>query len=261
LPECKTKYFQILSLKKGLKIIELLAEKRELSVTDVARSLDLNRSGSHRYLATLQEAGYVEKNGEGRYQITFKVLELGMKVANRFKIKPMARPFMEKLVALFHETVNLGYWTHGEVVHLDKIDSGDILRIDLGVGQRAPAYCTALGKSILAFLPPNESEAYLQSVKFDRLTPNTITSRKRFVQELEGIRKKGFAIDDEELFLGLRCVGAPVFDFKGYPQYSLSVAGPTFRMTRGRIKKIERGVREIARAFSAQMRGLNAVQG
>lgn len=104
-------------------------------------------------------------------------------------------------------------------------------------------------------------EAYFESRKFERLTPNTITSREKLIHELEGIRKKGFAIDNEELFWGLRCVGAPVFDFKGYPQYSMSVAGPTFQMTGERIKKIQKDIRELTGVFSAQMRRPGAAKG
>ena len=181
----KKKYFHINSLEKGTKVLELLAEKGELSVTKVAEHLGLNRTGSHRFLATLRELGYVEKNQDNRYQLTFKMLELGMKMANRFEIRREARSYMQQLSIAFRETVNLGFRDGLEILHLDKIDSLEILRMDSPVGSRAPAYCTALGKASLAFLPKNELDALLNGVKLKSYGPNTITSKDKLRHELK----------------------------------------------------------------------------
>jgi len=95
MPTEKKRYYQITSLEKGIKILELLAEKRALTVTQVAEHLDINRAGSHRFLATLRDLGYVEKNEDKRYQLTFRIMEMGMKVADRFDIRQEARKFMQ----------------------------------------------------------------------------------------------------------------------------------------------------------------------
>jgi IclR family transcriptional regulator, KDG regulon repressor len=244
------KYFYINSVERGLSVLELLAEKQTLSVTEVAKHLGLNRSGSHRFLATLRELGYVEKDNNSRYQLTFKVLQLGMKFANRFEIRNVARPYMQRLALISKETINLGYWDGKGIIRMDKIDSYEILRIDPGIGTRVPAYCTGLGKSVLASLPDEELEEYLNSVKLESHTPKTITTRRSLEEELRKTRERGYAIDDEELAQGLRCVGAPVFDYKGYPLYSMSVSGPAMRLNSERIEGIQKHVRDICMELS-----------
>jgi DNA-binding IclR family transcriptional regulator len=249
----KKKYFHINSLEKGTKVLELLAEKGELSVTNVAEQLGLNRPGSHRFLATLRELGYVEKNQDRRYQLTFKILELGMKMANRFEIRQEARSYMQELSVAFRETVNLGFRDGLDILHLDKIDSLEILRMDSPVGSRVPAYCTALGKACLAFLPENELDVLLNGAKLKPYGPNTITSKKKLRQELEKIRNQGYAIDNEELAFGLRCVAAPIFDHTGLPCYSISVAGPAMRLTKKSIQQIQKTVRRVCSELSRRL--------
>jgi DNA-binding IclR family transcriptional regulator len=247
------KYFHINSLEKGTRVLELLAEKGALSVTKVAEHLGLNRTGSHRFLATLRELGYVEKNHDNRYELTFKMLEFGMKMANRFEIRREARPYMQELSLAYRETVNLGFRDGLDILHLDKIDSLEILRMDSPVGSRAPAYCTALGKACLAFLPENELDVLLNGVKLKLYGPNTITSKKRLRQELEKIRNQGYAIDNEELAYGLRCVAAPIFDHTGLPRYSISVSGPSMRLTEKRMQQVQKKVRKVCSELSGRM--------
>jgi len=247
------KYFHIRSLEKGLKILELLADKQQLTVTEVSRALGLNRSGSHRFLATLKELGWVERGDDSRYQLSFKVLRLGMKFVSRFEVRNVARPYMQRLSSLANETINLGYWDGKDIIHLDKIDTYEILRIDPGIGTRVPAYCTALGKSILASLPEDDLEKYLKSVKLKPFTPNTITTKKKLRRELEKVRQRGYAIDNEELALGLRCVGAAIFDFRGFPLYSMSVSAPTARLTAERIELIQKDIRRVCNELSCHL--------
>ena len=148
----KEKYYHIASLEKGMRVLELLAQKSALTVSDTARYLGLNRASSHRFLAHLKDLGYVEKDESNRYQLTLKILTLGHKAAQRFKIRRMAAGHMQGLYDTFRETINLGYLNGLEILHLDKIDSVEILRIDTPMGDTAPAYCTALGKAILSQL-------------------------------------------------------------------------------------------------------------
>jgi len=250
----KEKYYQIASLEKGIRVLELLADQNELTVSAAAAQLGFNRAASHRFLATLRDLGYVEKNENNRYHLTFKVLELGMKVANRFEIRTVARGYLQELSRAFNETVNLGYWKEQKVFHLDKIDSPEILRIDTPLGSWAPAYCTALGKAILAYLPREELEAYLSGVRLAAHSPATITSRKKLRQELIKVLQQGYAVDDEELSSGLRCVGAPVFDHTGHVRYALSVSAPSSRMPPETIDKVQQKLRDVCQRLSARLR-------
>lgn len=251
--EAKKKYFHINSLEKGIRVLELLAEKQELTVTKVGEALGINRAGSHRFLATLRELGYVRKNEDSRYQLTFKILELGMKFANRFEVRRVACPFMQELSEMFNETVNLGFWDGEIVVHLDRVESREILRMELGIGTRAPAYCTGLGKAVLAHLPNEERERFLKRIKLVRYTPNTITKRGKLLEELKAVRERGYAIDNEELAVGLRCIAAPVFDYTRLPRYAISIAGPASRMTDGIVSEMEKEVRRVCTGLSKSL--------
>ncbi len=249
----KEKYYRIASLEKGVRVIELLAEEKALTVSEVAKRLDFNRAASHRFLATLRDLGYVEKNQDGRYQLTFRVLEMGVKVAARSEIRQEARPFMQSLSAAFKETVNLGYWDGKDILHIDKIDSPEILRIDAPLGTKTPAYCTALGKAVLAHLPDAERNAYLNKVRLAPNGPNTIVSRKKLREELNLTRGRGYAVDDEELARGLRCVAAPVFDHAGQARYAVSVSFPSMRLSMEDVDRVHPTITDACRKLSAHL--------
>ena len=249
----KEKYYHIASLEKAMRVLELLADNRRMTVTQVARTLGLNRASSHRFLAHLTDLGYVVKDEENHYMLSLKLLELGQKAANRFEIRSIARSFMHELFMEFRETVNLGHFNGIDILHLDKIDSVEILRIDTPLGSRAPAYCTALGKAILAQLSEAELEVYLGHVTLERQGPNTIMDRDRLKEELADIHARGFALDDEELSPGLRCIAAPIFDHTGRAAHAISVSGPTTRVTPRNIETIQAKVREICAGLSTKL--------
>ena len=253
MPTKGEKYHFVASLAKGLRILELLAECGDLSAARVAAHLDTSRAASHRFLTTLRDLGYVEKTEAGRFRLTFKIVDLGMRKLDGFEIRHVAHPFMQELALDFGETVNLGHWDNGSIVHLDKINSTEILRLDVGMGAMAPAYCTGLGKAILAFLPDQVCAAYLDSVELVAMSPKTLTTTDRLVREIAKIRDNGYAVDDEELTLGLRCVAAPVFDYTGTASYALSVSGPSLRMTVEKIQLIKEKLVPLCRQLSRQI--------
>lgn len=261
---CKgEKYYFVSSLAKGLRALELLADCGEMSPSWMAQHLNTSRAVTHRYLTTLHDLGYAERTDEGKFALSFKVLELGMKKLDGFKIRHSVNPFLREMALACGETVNLGHWSGTAIVHLDKINSPEILRLDVGLGAIAPAYCTGLGKAILAFLPGHELEAYLQSVEWVAMSPKTIMTPEQLRIDLTKVKKRGYAVDDEELSLGLRCVAVPVFDHEGRPSYALSVSGPTQRMSKTKIKAIQTKLRplcnQISRMIGAPEKALNQV--
>jgi DNA-binding IclR family transcriptional regulator len=249
------KYYFLNTLARGLQVIDLLANEGALSVSEVSTRLGLNRTGCHRYLATLKELGYTKQTKDRRYRLTFKVFELGMRIADRYSMRQEALPYMQELASRYHETVNFGCLDGPDVIHIEKIDSKEILRIDTPLGSRAPAYSTALGKAILAFLPKEDLEKYLETTELKPCTPNTITTREGLEAELDRVRLQGVAVDNEELAPGLRCVGAPILDRHGYPNHAISVSGVTLRMHPERIKEIKRGVHSVCTALSSKLGG------
>ena len=253
LMQSEDKYFFIRSLAKGLHILELLSDNDALTVTQVAKMMNINRAGSHRFLSTLKELGYADKDESSRYYLTSKVIELGMKVLDRFEIRKIARPFLQELSTKFNETINLGYFNGEEVLTIDKIDSTEILRMDAGIGGGEPAYCTSLGKAILAFLPDTQLEEYLQEIELTPFTPNTVISKDKLKEELMHIKENGYSIDDEELSVGLRCVGAPLFNHSSQALYAISISGPSIRMGSKRIEEIQRELKKICKNLSGKM--------
>lgn len=253
MPSTGEKYYFVASLAKGLRIVELLAANREMSASKIAGHLNTSRAASHRFLTTLRDLGYVEKTEEGRFRLTFKIVDLGMQKLDGFEIRHTVHPFLREMACTFGETVNLGYWDGNAIVHLDKINSTEILRLDVGLGALAPAYCTGLGKAVLAFLPDLELEDFLGSVKWVAMSPKTITNPEKLKAEIKQIRERGYAIDDEELSLGLRCVAAPVFDYRNKPTYALSVSGPTQRMSEEKIHAIGLKLLPLCRQISRKI--------
>jgi DNA-binding IclR family transcriptional regulator len=249
----KKKYYFVASLAKGLRILEVLAAKGDMPASRVAGYLDTSRAASHRFLTTLKDLGYVEKTEAGRFRLSFKVVELGMKKLESFEIRHSAHPYMQEIAFAFCETVNLGHWDGTAIVHLDKINSTEVLRLDVGMGAVAPAYCTGLGKAILAFLPDSELNAYLDTTQLVAMSPKTITTQAQLKADIARTRQRGYAIDNEELSLGLRCVAAPVFDYTGKPAYAVSVSGPTQRMTKEKIDAIQSKLVPLCRLISRQI--------
>jgi len=245
------KYYQIGSLEKGLKILELIIEHGELTVTKAANLLEINRASAHRFIATLRDMGYVRKNHHNSYEATFKLLELGMRQANKFEIRRLAKPIMRDLAAKYDETVNLGLLDNNLVVYLDKVESRELLRMDSGVGTTSQPYATALGKAMLAFLPPEEQERFFQQLSFTAYTSHTIGNLEKLKKELAKIKRQGYAVDNEELALDLYCIGAPIFDFNGYPSYAMSLSGPVRRI-KG-LKDIPKSLMECAHKLSRQL--------
>ncbi len=247
------KYFFIRSFAKGMNVLELLSDNEFLTVAQVAKLMNINRASSHRFLSTLKELGYADKDDSSRYYLTSKVIALGMKVLDRFEIRKIARPFLQELSNKFNETINLGYFNGETVLTIDKIDSTEILRMDAGIGGGEPAYCTSLGKAILAFLPDQQLKNYLQATKLKPFTTNTVISIDKLKEELMHVRENGYAIDDEELSVGLRCVGAPLFDHNGQALYAISISGPSIRMGSKKIEEMRRELKKICQNLSGKM--------
>ncbi|MDR1678074.1 MAG: IclR family transcriptional regulator [Deltaproteobacteria bacterium] len=245
------KYYQISSLEKGLKILEAIVEQGEMTVTQAANYMELNRASSHRFITTLRDLGYVRRNAQGKYEATFKLLGLGMAQADKFEIRRLAKPLMRDLAAEFDETVNLGILDHGLVVYLDKVESRELLRMDSGVGTSCPPHATALGKAILAFLPEADFANISSTLCFQNMTPNTITSLEKLNKEMVKIRKQGYAVDNEELALHLYCIAAPIFDLNGYPSFALSISGPVSRVKT--LKGIPGKLMEATRHLTGQL--------
>ncbi len=246
-------YYQITSLVSGLRVLELLAGKESLTVTEVAGLLELDRSACHRFLLTLRDMGYVKADQRARYRLTLKVFEIGNKIANIIEVRPVARPYMRKLVNLHKETVNLGYLDGFDIVTIDVVSGREVIRFDSPIGSRSPIHTLAMGKAILAFRPQEQQAEYLESVDFQPFTTNTITDGKRFRKELEKVRRQGYALDNEEWAIGVCCVAAPVFDFTHHPSHAISISGPSRNFTDKKVAQIVKDLTVLCKSLSKEL--------
>jgi DNA-binding IclR family transcriptional regulator len=242
------------SLRKAMRILECFSlQESRLSLTDIARKVGLPLSTTHRILATLRSVGLVEQEGDrDLYRLGLKLLELGSMVLANMEVHREALPFIEELSRESGETVHLGVFDGSQVVSIEKMDSPHGLASNVTVGKGAPAYCTAVGKALLAFQPEPVVE-HVSRKGLTRYTLRTITDPARLRKELEKIRTSGYAVDDEEHQPGVRCVAAPIRNFSGNVIASLSISGPASRITKEAIPSLAQRVREVAGKLSARL--------
>ena len=247
------------SIERALLIVDALAEApREHSLTQLANTLGWPKSTVHGVLSTLVQYRYVEQSAQtGRYRLGVRFFELGVKVGKMWDIRSVAMPHMQKLNAELGEMVQLGTEDHGEILYLEKLDSTHLIRIVSEIGGRLPIHCTGLGKAMLAYMPQAKRKRILREKGMPSYTPNTITSQAALERELDGIRERGFAIDDGEIMLGLRCVAAPIFDANGQVNYSLSVSCMQGNLEGDRLEKAARRVMRPAEAISQEWKQLS----
>lgn len=236
---------------KGLVLLETLVRSdRPRSITDLAIELGLNKSNVHRILATLASLGYVSQNPELKtYEATLRLWELGSCVVNRLSLKSVALPFMRQLAERTRETVHLSILEGLDVLYVDKIDSPEPIRAYSIVGGRAPAYCVATGKAILAFAT-DEELANLPFSSFKKYTERTIIKKDAFLKEIQRIRKKGYSVNLGEWRATVRGVAAPIFGVGNAPAAAIGLSGPTERLTENRIRQFAPLVLEAGEAMS-----------
>jgi len=252
---------KVQSVVRTLGILEVLASEGELGLTELAERVRIHKSTLFRFMGTLCELGYARRDPDTeRFSLTLKVFELGSSVYARVDLVKLASPFLMRLSATTQETVHLAILDGDRLVYLSKIESPRSLRVAMGsgVGLTAPAYCTAVGKVLLGFSGTDVLDRYLAQCDFVRYTDNTISDRLKLLAELQLIRNRGWAFDDEEHEYGVRCVAAPVRDRKGTVIAALSISGPTIRLTRDRIDTVRTLVCEAAEEISRMLGHVNA---
>jgi len=222
---------------KAFLILETLCTEGEAGVSGLTRLLGFPKSTTHRFLSILKKLGYVKKNSNnGKYFPTLKLFITGAMVKERITLVDSARPNMEELRRETHETINLAVVSGRKVAYIDKVESNELLTINLPLGRRTAAYSTAPGKVFLAYLPSEKLETYLRETELKAYTRKTITSVEQLKRELDEIRKQEFAIDNAETNDGIRCIAAPIFDDSQNAIAAISIAGPAVRMTLKRLK-------------------------
>jgi DNA-binding IclR family transcriptional regulator len=204
-----------------------LGEKSHFKISEIARQLKLDRSTTYRILLSLEKCGLVEKDQKtGEYSLGLSTFEIGNTYLRRMDFIKISKPIMTELSLKVQETIHLAVISDTEIVYVDKVDSPRTLGVMSKIGQRAPVYCTALGKVLLAFQPENEQSRIIRKIRLTPLTPRTITSKEKLVEELKAIRKQGYSLDHREIEGEVECIGAPIRDHLGNVIAALSISGP-----------------------------------
>jgi IclR family transcriptional regulator, pca regulon regulatory protein len=218
------------SLERGLAILSSFHSDRALiGVSELSRELRLSRSTAHRYVATLAKLGYLQQDPDSkRYRLGPKVLDLGFSAINSMDVREISAPYLRQLSDETGFTVNLAILDGTDVVYIERCRTAGPgqreIDLNLHVGSRLPAYCTAMGKAILAFVAEERLAEIIPRIEFVPRGPNTLTSASAFRAELERIRASGIAVNDEELAYGLRSIAAPIHSHEGEVVAALNLA-------------------------------------
>ena len=225
--------YLIHSVTKALNLLKVFSNSTpELSLMEISNLIGFNPSSTYRLLVTLEDAGFVEQNEKsGRYHLGLSCLRLASSFQAQNDLRKIALPIMQQLREEYKETVHLARLVGNEVIYLEKL----VALLPIGIigvppGGRAPAYCTALGKVMLAYQPEKEIWRMYQDKPFVVYTSNTIHSVEQLIQTLADIRAQGYAIDNEEIDLGVKCVAVPIHNHSHRTIASMSISGPSERI-------------------------------
>jgi DNA-binding IclR family transcriptional regulator len=240
---------------RSVNILEELANHEEgLGVTELANRLDIHKSSIHRLLSTLVYRGLVKQDPKtDNYKLGLKLFELGSRIFNDLEIREYAKPYLEELVAATDEAVHLVIMDQGEIVYIDKVESSKTIRMNSQIGKRVPVHCSAVGKAMLAYYPKARVDQIIKEQGLAKYTENTITDLKELKEHLTKIKEQGYAIDNVEHELGIRCVAAPIFNYSGKVVSSVSVSGPTIHVTKERVEELAKLVKDTAMKISSQL--------
>ena len=247
--------YSINSIIRASRILKCLSgAKTHFKMSELARHLGLDRSTTYRILLSLERTGFVEKDEEGgTYSLGLAAFEIGNAYLRQRDLIQVSKPIMADLAQIVQETVHLAVLSDTEIVYVDKVDSPRSLGVMSKIGQRGPVYCTALGKTLLAFQPEDEQSRIVREIKLAPLTPRTITSKQKLMEELKRIRKQGYALDRREIEEDVECVGAPIRNHIGEVIAALSISGPQRKIDTPMERQYVSQVMEAAALVSSKM--------
>jgi DNA-binding IclR family transcriptional regulator len=242
------------ALKNGLDALLLVASRRSLGVTELAAELGIDKSTASRILATLQEADMVERHPDTlRYALGPTIVHLYERYHRNLSVLAVARPVMERLAAEIRESVHLGVLANDQAVIVDQVLSDSRLVVNAQVGGSEPLHCSSVGKTLLAFAPDELRDSLLSALTLEARTDRTITEVDRLSAELDRVRRQGYATDDEELSVGIRCVAVPIRNSRGSYEYALGASGATGRMTPAKLDRVVALMLHAARDIHSQL--------
>jgi IclR family pca regulon transcriptional regulator len=244
----------VLSLARGLDIIKSFEGRLDgVTIAEVAQQTGMSRAAVRRFLLTLEMLGYAENNGRS-YRLTSYILKLGFSYLSSTPLTVYAQTVLDSISAAVHESSSMAILEGDEIVYLARSSAVRVMSIGLSTGSRLPAYCTSMGRVLLASLSPDKLADYLGSVQLAPRTPKTVTSKTEFRKRLAQIPQDGYAIVDEELELGLRSIAIPVRTRGGQVIAAINVGAPAVRTDLKSLKKMLPVLRQGAESLAQHLR-------
>jgi DNA-binding IclR family transcriptional regulator len=226
--------YRVTSLDKALQILELLIDQgRDLSITEICLKLGMVKGTVHRVLSTLVARKFIQQNGKTKmYGLGVRTLEIGIDSKRERVLRIAMAPFMMDLYERCGETINAAVWEYNGIRYIYRLESEALLRISTAAGARFAGYCAATGKVLLSYFSNEDiRQIYSLSNSLKKYTRNTITSIDELIREIEQVRIKKVAIDDEEALVGVYCVAAPILNSKSECVAAISISAPKERAT------------------------------
>ncbi|WP_413206795.1 IclR family transcriptional regulator C-terminal domain-containing protein [Rhodospirillum sp. A1_3_36] len=252
---------QVRSLVKALNILSALAEgEGGLTLTEVAQSQGLPPSTAHRLLTTLQQEGFVRFDGEhALWSVGARAFTVGAAFARDRDPVRIARPIMRRLMEDAGESVNLAVREGGEAIFLAQVECRQMMRAHTTPGTRVPLHCSGVGKALLSALGQEDFDRLISRHGLPQLTERTLTDPEVLRRDLIVSAERGYAIDDEEHAVGLRCAASVIFDEAGEPVAALSLSGPAARISDERLQRMGQMLREAAALVTGDYGGKKSV--
>ena len=245
----------IRSVERALEVLMCFSNKTpELSMTEISEMVGLNKSTIHRLLATLEGKRFVERNPDtGLYRPGIRFIQIAFLTVDHNDLKRVATPYMKRLCDQYQENVNLSILDEANVVYVEVIESEQRIKLAATPGQHLPAFCTASGKAILAYMPEEEVIKVLK-VGMPKYTSSTIISPEAYFADIGKTRERGFSISEQEFEEGINAVAAPIFDDEKIPVASVSIAGPAYRYPLERMIQIGTDLISVTTDIAREMK-------
>ncbi|MEW6624491.1 MAG: IclR family transcriptional regulator [Bacillota bacterium] len=245
------------SLAKGLKVLASFDyNSKELSIQEISKKTGIHRTTVHRSIYTLEQEGFVERDDKtGKYRLSVKLFELGNIFASGMELRQCARLPLENLANNNLVSAHLAVRDEWEAIYIDKVEPQESMLRYSRIGKKVPLYCTAIGKILLSGIKVEKIiQGYANSsFSFKKRTPNSIGSIDEVIKEIEAVKRLGYAIDNEEFELGIKCIAAPVLDYNSNVVAAISASGTTSQLSEDKARDLIKKVQETARQISVRL--------
>lgn len=244
------------AIERTLSILELVtASQKGLSNADLSRRLNIPKSSASYILRVLEKRGYLSREESGRYRIGLKLVSLTSGALTHLDFREIAKPVMSEFIKKSRlPEVHLAVLDNGRAVYVEKIEAqNSFIKMDIWVGHHLPIHTTAIGKVLVAYLPENDVFKIFETRGMEKKTRKSITSPHKFLQELEKVRKYGYAVDDEENAENVRCVAAPIYDSNGKIIAAIGTSTIINQLDKALLPKIIEMVKDSAERVSKSL--------